>query len=445
MKVVSKANEAILAILRKPKTTDGNYRKMQFCVENILDDGVLLFHTLTKELLFLSHQEYDHHLELDYLREHWFVVPEETKDKEYSDLVKWVWANRQKKGKEIVSYSIFTTTDCNARCFYCFEADYKPVGMDAKTAEDVADYIIRNSNKAKPVRLHWFGGETLCNPKVIDIIVNKLRENGFTFSSYITSNGLLFDREAAKKAKEEWNATTVQITLDGMNEEHNRRKNYAAYHGDAFETTVDHIRGLLDAGIVTMVRLNFDMGNLESIRTLTDYLQKEFAGNPNFSAYPAVLFEDCSAWNPDRLPEEQMALQEELFRLRDEMQEKRICFPRTLKRDLPLEHCGANNHGHRTILPDGRFTVCNNVGESNTYGSIYDGITDKEKYERWTNNARIPGKCRSCSWLPECTSFDQCPVKHSTCRQTEHDMMIRKLRKEYKKYLKMLAAQESES
>ena len=81
MKVISPANEAVLAILRKPKSTDGNYRKMQFCVENSLDDGVLLFHTLTKELLLLTHQEYERHLELDYLRQHWFVVPEKRRIK----------------------------------------------------------------------------------------------------------------------------------------------------------------------------------------------------------------------------------------------------------------------------------------------------------------------------------------------------------------------------
>ena len=33
MKVVSQVNETVLKILRKPKSTDGQYRKMHFCVE----------------------------------------------------------------------------------------------------------------------------------------------------------------------------------------------------------------------------------------------------------------------------------------------------------------------------------------------------------------------------------------------------------------------------
>ena len=70
------------------------------------------------------------------------AIPEETKDKEYSDLVKWVWSNRQKKGKEITSYSIFTTTDCNARCYYCFEMGRSRMPMNQETALKVVQFRI---------------------------------------------------------------------------------------------------------------------------------------------------------------------------------------------------------------------------------------------------------------------------------------------------------------
>ena len=123
MKIVAQANETVLKILRKPKNVDGQYRKMYFCAEQPHDNGVLMYNLLTKELLFLTQEEYDHRLELDYLREHWFVVPENTNDKEYVDLVKWVLSTRQKKSDDITSYTIFPTTDCNARCFYIRPSD----------------------------------------------------------------------------------------------------------------------------------------------------------------------------------------------------------------------------------------------------------------------------------------------------------------------------------
>ena len=456
MKIMIPENKTARTMLGDQKVKPGVYKPSQF---NFIlkDQEIMVFNTFTRMLSIVDEEEYallqnnvsvssaeEASPALCRLIEKRYFVPEGSDEAEsYRQLYELIYMMR--RPKDLSAYTILTTTACNARCFYCFEADFKPVTMDAKTAEDLADYIISHSKKENYVRLHWFGGEPLCNPKAMSIISNKLRDNGFTFGASVTSNGFLFDAATAKKAKEEWNVTIVQITLDGMNEEHNRRKNYAVQSKDPFELTIKNIHNLLDEGITVKVRLNFDMNNLQSIKDLTVFLKNEFGKEENFVAYPAVLFEDCNAWNPDRLPEEQQALLKELFKLRDEMEEQRIFFAPALNRDLPLERCGANNRGHRDITPDGKFTVCHNVGDADTYGSIYEGITDKEKYERWMNNSRIAEKCRDCRWLPECTGFDQCPIRRSTCRQEEEDMMGRKLRKEYRKYMKKLKAEEAEA
>ena len=114
---------------------------MRYCVETFVDDGVLLFNLLTRELVLLSKQEHDRMTELDYLWEHWFVVPEDANEKEYADLVKWVLSARQKKSGAITGYTIFPTTDCNARCFYCFELGRSRVPMSRETALKVVEYI----------------------------------------------------------------------------------------------------------------------------------------------------------------------------------------------------------------------------------------------------------------------------------------------------------------
>ena len=63
------------------------------------------------------------------------------KDKEYADLVRWVLTSRQKSAKNITGYTIFPTTDCNARCFYCFELDRSRIPMSVETARKVVRYI----------------------------------------------------------------------------------------------------------------------------------------------------------------------------------------------------------------------------------------------------------------------------------------------------------------
>lgn len=70
---------------------------------------------------------------------------------------------------KINRYTILTTTDCNAKCFYCFQKDKKHIDMPMKVAQDLAKYIVDHYN-GKQVELHWFGGEPLYNEPVIDEI-----------------------------------------------------------------------------------------------------------------------------------------------------------------------------------------------------------------------------------------------------------------------------------
>ena len=48
--------------------------------------------------------------------------------------------------------------------------------MSEKTAEDVAAYILRTRKRSKITNIEWFGGEPLCNKKVITIICDILKK-----------------------------------------------------------------------------------------------------------------------------------------------------------------------------------------------------------------------------------------------------------------------------
>ena len=108
MKIISPANETILKILEKHKKTGERSRLMDYCMEAPVEDGVLLYNLLTKELLLLSREEREVLTELEELKERWFVVPEETKEKELVDLIRWILDTRKKRSSDIVSYTVFT-------------------------------------------------------------------------------------------------------------------------------------------------------------------------------------------------------------------------------------------------------------------------------------------------------------------------------------------------
>ena len=424
MKVISPANETVLKILRTPKSTDGNYRKMHFCVEQPMDDGVLLFHTLTKELLLLTQQEYAQHLELDYLREHWFVVPEGTKDKEYSDLVKWVWSHRQKKGKEITSYSIFTTTDCNARCFYCFELGRSRMPMDQETALKVVQFIKKNCG-GKAVNITWFGGEPLYNMDVIDTISAGLREAGIDYSSKMITNGYLFDEESVEKAVQLWNLKRLQITLDGTESAYNRIKAYIYKEGNPYQRVLKNIGLLLDASIFVDVRLNLGK-NLEDLLQLSQELGQRFAGKKNLAVYAQHLFSKTKTMAETYSEDEWVIRNENMRRLEALLKEKGLISQEGISQKICLHHCRADSGTSVTILPDGSVGLCDQFSDSEFIGHIDREGFDADVVKSWRETSPEIEACATCFYHPYCVMLKKCP-SGGKCFPQRQERYLRKV------------------
>jgi len=288
MRYITEPSKTVLQILRKAKSDILSLRMLWYCVNVRIGEEYLLFNMLTREMVLLSSEEWKNHLTNDYLKSHWFVVPEDTNDKEYGDLVYWVLENKQKRPKNITGYTIYPTTDCNARCFYCFELGRSRKTMSAETAHKVANYIADHCGEEK-ASISWFGGEPLYNQMAIDIICTRLREMGVEFSSSVVSNGYLFDDATVVKAAQ-WNLKWVQITLDGTEAVYNKVKAYIYRQGNPYETVLDNIGRLLDASIAVSIRLNMDMHNAEDLLSLVEELAARFRGKKGLTVYAHHIF-----------------------------------------------------------------------------------------------------------------------------------------------------------
>ena len=158
-----------------------NYRLMHFVVQAAVDDGLLLLHNMTKEMVLLSQEEqavFEHcPTDLPELISHWFLVPEDHDDCKLSQQLSNVARIMEAPKPHITGYTIMTTSDCNARCFYCYELGQARRPMTEQTAQQTADYIIKHSG-GEEVSIEWFGGEPLFNKPVINLIVNRLKEAG---------------------------------------------------------------------------------------------------------------------------------------------------------------------------------------------------------------------------------------------------------------------------
>lgn len=174
--------------------------------------------------------------------------------------------------------TILTTSDCNARCYYCYEKGIKKQPMTLETAQQVYNYIITNRN-GKNVCLHWFGGEPLYNAEIIDYICERLKEDGIKYTSYMITNGFLIG-ENKSKIRGLWNLKRLQITIDAIGDEYNKIKNYIYKGVDAFETVINNIEWLLNNDICVAVRINYDPNKIEIAKDTLKYLHEKFGPPP---------------------------------------------------------------------------------------------------------------------------------------------------------------------
>ena len=409
MQIIQPSSKTIIKILGKPKLSEKGFRWMTYVLLENVPNGVLLFHMLTRELLLLTLEEYAAADHLPELRDKWFRVPEEMNDRKYADQVRFVCKTVKKKAEDITNYTIFTTTDCNARCFYCYEMGRSRVSMSEETAHKAADYIAKHCGNEKKVRLSWFGGEPLFNKKMIDVICRDLTEKGVEYSSDIISNGYLFDVKTVQEAVERWNLNWVQIAMDGTEETYNRNKAFIYKDGlSPYQVVLDNIGHLLDAGVRVFVRMNMSSHNVENLFALAGKLHERFAGQQKLTAYSHMLFAFAGNREYVQSAEERRNLFYQQQRLREKLISYEMWQPYQLKKKLSMNMCMADSGNSLTILPNGELGLCEHYSEDHFVGHIdsegFDETIVRKFREQWPSIA----DCETCFYYPECIRLRMC-------------------------------------
>lgn len=428
MQVIAKANEAILSILKNMKRSENPTRLLHYCVEQPTEDGVLLFNLLTRELVLLSQEEYAHIYENEELRNRWFIVSEETTEKEYADLVKWVLATRKKKEKNITGYTIFPTTDCNARCFYCFELGRSRIPMSEETALKTVAYI-KNHCGGEKVSISWFGGEPLFNQSAIETICDGLRKENVEFKSTMVTNGYLFDEETVEKAVRDWNLKRVQITLDGTEKVYNKAKAFIYREGSAYQRVLHNMGLLLDAGVAVQVRLNMDLYNAENLLELVEELAERFAGRKGLHVYAHHIFEGNTPMAESHTEQEWEERNEAMCRLEDRINTVGLGRKGGISKNIRLNYCMADSGRSVTILPDGNIGLCEHFSEDEFIGHMDKEGFDTAMVKSWAERVPEIPECAACFYYPECIKLKKC-ASGSICFRQLREEQLRKTKRQ---------------
>lgn len=410
------------------------------CSHKRKDEVALLYNTLSGEVVILNEQEdlwwketaqiihlstitdEAYHSFILTLIGHHFLVPQHT------DMVQ-VLAQGRKKGREnyirksnliegYYGYAIFTTTACNARCFYCYEKGYPHHSMTPQTALDTAHFIEQNYRKNhQPVQILWFGGEPLYNQSAIDTIADYLNAHKVPFKSTMISNGYLFTTEVQQRAIDHWHLQHIQITLDGQEERYNRTKNYI-YPKDQcnspYRRVLENILSADEKGINIHIRINVDLHNADELILLTDELAQHIGTRKShITVYSHALFEHSIHLQGEN---RKMRIVEAQLRLMKYLNQKNLTQPRSLK-PASVSHCMSDNPNHTTIHPDGKLGKCEHYSTDDyAYSDIQGSFFRKDIYDSYFKMSPYVEFCQSCPIMPQCTLLDICE-EGSVCDQ----------------------------
>ena len=409
-----------------------------YIITEEIEGNILIYNTLTREMILLeSDNEYVNNIR--YLVRHWFLFDDSINPYSICFIVKKIYQQETRKRTidKLRNYTIMTTTNCNARCEYCYEIGTRHQDMKESTATDVAKFIKRTNNGS--VNIQWFGGEPLCNSRAIDVISKSLKNEGILYSSGITSNGYLFHEHSIEKIRELWHLERVQITLDGTEEVYNKSKNFIySGNGSPYKKVMNNLEFLAMSGISVSIRLNLSKDNIKNIHSLLERLHSKFGHFKNVSVYSRPLVNVCnqlSETDENEIKDNYIAVEKQITNM-------------GMRKTFPLStvhnsYCIADNMKSVVITPEGNVGLCEHYSESELIGDIYHDIFDYTTISKWHELLDIP-ECKVCPIFPQCFIIKKCPMGNCTKQRRIHlDFRIRDaMRNAYKKFTENAATGE---
>ena len=424
MEIIVPRNKSIWRLLGAVKLPQGPVRWSTCLLRAPVQTGTLLFNTLTLELVYLSREELKEPLD-DSLRQrltaHWFLVSEDLDEHRTVRELRQTLRLMQGPAQRIRMFTILPTTACNARCAYCFEKDWTPLTMAEETADRTADYILEQAGGGR-ILLIWFGGEPLVNLRAIDRISQRLQEAGAAYTAGMFTNGFLLNRALVLRARELWHLGAATITVDGAEAVYNRTKNYVYPGVNAFRTVMENIHSLAEAGIEARLRMHLGPDNLAEVSELTDFLIREFRGQPNVTVYPMPLYEEPD--NPEtwRTEAERDRIYGACLELRTRLEEARLLRRTALCKTPVLYRCMADRGDSVTVLPDGKLGLCEHYNRDHFIGDIRSEGLDGEMIRQFTLLREEIPACGDCPLYPVCLRLQNCPCE--ICHRQRRDDLI---------------------
>lgn len=163
--------------------------------------------------------------------------------------------------------AIDVTNKCNFRCLHCFNSsgDENCYNFDDELTDVELLKLVEKIIKLGVSQVCLCGGEPTLRIELVYKMVDMLSREKITVN--MVSNGYLMTKEKARKLKKA-GINSVQISVDGLGEVHNRFRNMP----QAFERAVRAIRFLKEENIQVMVSCCPNNLNYRCLETYFQYI-----------------------------------------------------------------------------------------------------------------------------------------------------------------------------
>jgi len=332
----------------------------------------------------------------------------------------------------IPNFLIIPTYACNLNCTYCYEQSYeinhyKTISKQEFVIDkqfEFINFILNNIDSEinkKDVKITIMGGEPLLkkNIYVIRYILEKIQKENF--SSNIITNGVEVDYFLDDLVK--YNVNHLQITLDGSQNIHNKRR---IFHNGAgsFNEIIENIGNVLSKGIKINLRVNVDKENINDLPELADILIEKFENNSLLNPY-IYLLQDGGCSGSSNIVSEQIGI-EEIYKLENENPNMKIFYKKfhpssfldsifSNQKFYPsLRHCSASSNQYILDYKGNIYKCWHGIGNDNySTGSFLGNFKLNSSLEKeW--------KKRTVNEIEECIACKYKYICGTGCPAAEH-------------------------
>jgi len=314
-----------------------------------------------------------------------------------------------------VGVTLVMTYACNLACPYCYEGNKKTKEglLTSKKIETILTFTKNHAqgDKKPLVHISFYGGEPLLNWKGCKYALKRLEEmkdNGEIqdYSTGFVTNGVLINEDVIN-AINEYNVYSMQITLDGPRDVHDKRRVKVNGEG-TFDEIIENIKLLKNEvnneKFHLGLRINVDKTNYKRIPELLDFLKSEGL-NDLLISYGIVrnnipYCSDCDAlvFLGRDLPEYLPFLWKEAYKRG---------FKINTRPNIKLGYCVYDRPFGYVIDPELKVYPCWEMVGDDKYciGRIKENGEFESEPLYYTTKSRNPldfEECKSCKLLPIC-------------------------------------------